>query len=122
MAIVFTRSLDAAKNFDATQAALTLCLYQDGTPPGWMPGAGDCFGDHQGFSERIEAGAAARPREEPAELRRYLAAREACASLPASTVVAGPGVEFASMRTCPALPRIREELLQKKLPNEMHSH
>lgn len=53
--------------------------------------------------------------------RRYHPAREACASLVPSAIVPGPGVEFASTRICPALPRMREELLQK-FPNERHSH
>ncbi len=69
MAVLFTTQHTAAQRFQTDQAALTLCLYEDGTPPQWLPGAGDCFGPHQSFNDLLQAeharpsGAAATPQE-----------------------------------------------------------
>ncbi len=118
MAIMFTRSLDAAKRFDPAQAAITLCLYEDGTPPVWLPGAGDCFSDHQSFSERLNQAVTERPKDEHPDLRHYFGARKACAGVTPPPTNTGPRTEIASAQFCGSLERTREKLLQK-FPNEL---
>lgn len=117
LALVFTRKPEAARRHDRTQAAATLCLYEDGTPPRWLPGAGDCFSGHENFSERLAIAASARPQDEPADLRHYLAARELCATDRFARVEAGRGLQMTSAFTCEGLPRRRQEL-RLKFPDE----
>lgn len=117
LAVMFTRDRDAIRRFDSSKALLTLCLYEDGAPLRWLPGAGDCFSGHQSFSERLSAAAAARPPEEPAELRQYLAARELCAKDRYATVPSGQGLQVTSAFICEGLRRDRERL-RLKFPDE----
>jgi hypothetical protein len=60
---------------DESRAAMTLCLYEDGSPPQWLDGAGDCFRRHITFTERLETAFAARRSSEPSEVLSYLVAR-----------------------------------------------
>jgi hypothetical protein len=43
IAVHFFASLPAAQIGNEYEAALTDCLYRDGTPAAWMEGGGDCF-------------------------------------------------------------------------------
>jgi hypothetical protein len=99
-AVHFYTSLEAAKKQDATRAVLTYCMYEDGTPPAWMGGAGDCFSQHENFSERMKRFMDAQDRQLPMEERLRLARAQACdgAKLPQR-----PWHENQSTRTC--LPR-----------------
>lgn len=117
MAVMFTRNREAARRLDRAQVEFTLCLYEDGAAPRWLQGAADCFSEHAGFSERLARAASARPRDEPAELRRYLAARELCAKEKFASVESGGGLQVTSALICDGMPRRREEMLQK-FPNE----
>jgi hypothetical protein len=117
LAVMFTRDRAAIRRVDSSQALLTLCLYEDGAPPRWLPGAGDCFSGHQSFSERLSAAAAARPPEEPAELRQYLAARELCAKDHFASVPSGQGLQVTSALICEGLRQDRERL-RLKFPDE----
>lgn len=117
LAVLFTRKAEAAQRYDREQAAVTLCLYEDDSPPHWLPGAGDCFSGHDSFSERLGKAARARPQDEPAELRRYFAARELCAKEKFASVAAGQGLQVTSAFVCEGLPREREQLLLK-FPDE----
>lgn len=117
MAVMFTRNREAAQRLDRAQVEFTLCLYEDGAAPQWLQGAGDCFSGHAGFSERLARAAAARPQDEPAELRHYLAARELCAREKFAAVESGRGLQLTSAFVCDGLPRRRGELLQK-FPDE----
>lgn len=117
LALVFTRKAEAAQRFDRTQAEVTLCLYEDGAPPHWLPGAGDCFSGHDSFSERLGKAASARPQDEPAELRRYFAARELCAKDKFASVPSGQGLQVTSAFVCEGLSRDREQL-RLKFPDE----
>lgn len=117
MAVLFTRNREAAQRMDRAQVEFTLCLYEDGTAPRWQQGVADCFSDHAGFSERLTLAAGKRPQEEPAELRRYLAARELCAKEKFASVPEGQGLQLTSAFVCEGLPRQRQELL-RKLPDE----
>jgi hypothetical protein len=116
VAILFTRNLDAARRFDTSQVTATLCLYEDGTPPLWLPGArsDDCFGRHVSFSEQFALAYAARPAGEPPDLRDYLARKSVCAGvapIPASGDTGG--VELSATRICTGLPKARETLRLK---------
>jgi hypothetical protein len=116
-ALLFTADREAIRRFDNRQARLTLCLYEDGTPPRWLQGVGDCFSDHQSFSERLTAAAAARPPEEAPELRRHFAARELCPKETFATVPEGQGFQVTSAFVCEALERDRVQLMSK-FPDE----
>lgn len=113
MAVMFTRNREAAQRLDRAQVEFTLCLYEDGAASYWLQGAADCFSDHAGFSERLARAANARPQDEPAELRRYLAGRELCAKEKFTTVASGQGLQLTSAFFCDGMPRRREELRQK---------
>jgi hypothetical protein len=118
LAVLFTEDREAIRRFDKRQARLTLCLYEDGAPPRWLPGAGDCFSDHQSFSERLSAAAAARPPEEAPELRRYFAALELCPGEKFATVPGGQGLQVTSAFVCEGLERERMQLMPK-FPDEV---
>ena len=113
MAVMFTRNREAARRLDRAQVEFTLCLYEDGAAPYWLQGAADCFSDHAGFSERLARAASARPQDEPAELRRYLAARELCATEKFVALESGTGLQVTSAFFCDGMPRLRQELRQK---------
>lgn len=117
LAVMFTGNREAIQRFNADQAVVTLCLYEDGAPPRWLPGAGDCFSGHQNFSERLSAAAGARPQDEPAELRRYFTAQALCATEKLASVPGGQGLQVTSAFVCEGLTRDREQLLVK-FPDE----
>lgn len=82
-AVYFLNSLQAARRQDTKQAALTYCMYEDGTPARWLPGAGDCFSQHESFSERLARlgrDAACRGLKLPPDPQRGLAATYFCNS------------------------------------------
>ncbi len=116
-AVMFTAHREAIQRFNAAKAVVTLCLYEDGAPLRWLPGAGDCFSAHQNFSERLSAAAAARPPDEPAELRHYFAAKALCATEKFATIPEGQGLQVTSAFTCEGLLRDRARLLLK-FPDE----
>jgi len=113
LAVLFTSSRETIQRFNADQAVFTLCLYEDGAPPQWLPGAGDCFSGHASFSERLTAAAAARAPDEAPELRRYFAARELCTTEKFASVPEGQGLQVTSAFVCEGLERDREQLLMK---------
>jgi hypothetical protein len=78
VAVLFIPSLEAARRFDDRAAALTYCMYQDGTPPAWLPGKGDCFGPHDSIAERSERFFEAQDRALPQEDRLRNARAQAC--------------------------------------------
>ncbi|MFY9316759.1 MAG: hypothetical protein WAO95_14535 [Burkholderiales bacterium] len=77
-AVYFFASLQAARLQDAKQAALTYCMYEDGTPARWQPGAGDCFSQHESFGERLARLLEAQDRQLPIQERQRLARAQAC--------------------------------------------
>ncbi len=85
LAVVFVRSLDAARNRNLTDVAATYCLYEDGTPPLWTPGPADCFSGHENFDERWRRLRAADPRPLPEEVSSHLALIQACAGVTPET-------------------------------------
>jgi hypothetical protein len=113
IAVMFTANREAIQRFNAAQALFTLCLYEDGAPPRWLPGAGDCFSGHQSFSERLSAAAGARSPDEAAELRLHLAAKALCATEEFASVPEGQGLQVTSAFTCEGLQRDRARLLLK---------
>lgn len=74
----------AALHFRGPQAASSsalLCLYENGTPPRWLPGQGDCLQGFTTFASRLSRHAATLPPDAPREVREHLAARAACAEI-----------------------------------------
>ena len=113
MALLFTRDAEAARRGGLDKVGATLCLYEDDTPPRWLPGTGDCFTGHENFSGQLARAAAARPAEEAAELRRHLAAVELCAPFRDRPVPEGQGLQVTRGLICTELARERERLRQK---------
>lgn len=103
VAVMFTQDLDAANQGDRARVGATLCLYEDGTEPQWHSGAGDCFGEHQSFSERLHRAMDARSADEPGEAGRRAAARELCSTVQPPAASPGMPLELASTRLCAAL-------------------
>lgn len=116
-AIMFSEDLNAAGRGDETRVAVTLCLYEDGTEPQWLEGAGDCFGRHVTFAERLHEAFEARAADEPSEVRSYLAGRDLCRNVAVPQMQPEQGVEIMSVRYCGGLARTREELL-RRYPDE----
>lgn len=116
-ALLFTRDAEAARRLDRAQAAATLCLYEDDTPPRWLPGAGDCFAGHENFSAQVARAVAARPAEEPDELRNHLAAAELCAPFRDRPVPDGQGLQITRGFICDGAARERERL-RRKFPDD----
>jgi hypothetical protein len=77
-AVHFFTSLQAARQQDTKQAALTYCMYEDGTAAHWQPGAGDCFSQHESFFERMARFFEAQDRKLPIQERQRLAREQAC--------------------------------------------
>lgn len=100
-AVHFFTSLQAAQVQDKKQAAMTYCMYEDGTPPEWQLGAGDCFSRHENFSERLERMHAAQDRSLPVDERQRLARAQACEGL---KLPADPQGDLAATRFCKARP------------------
>ena len=112
-AFLFTPSLDAARRFDPSKAATTLCLYEDGTPPRWLAGqkSNECFESHVTFSERFSQAYAARPAGEPPDLKHYMARKGVCVGVkPIPPSGETGGLELSSMRICSRLEEAREKL------------
>lgn len=115
-ALLFTDSLEAARRMETARAVRTLCLYEDGTQPLWLPGGQPegCFERHLSFQERLVAAHAARPAGEPPALASYLARKAACEAVP--TPVGNPGgvgQEVSALRLCAALPELKAEVLRQ---------
>lgn len=101
VAVYFYASLQAAQIQDRRQAAMTYCMYEDGTPPEWQPGSGDCFARHENFSERLERFHAAQDRALPPDERLRLARAQACEGL---KLPPDPQGDLAATRFCKARP------------------
>ena len=79
LAVYFTNSLHTAREYDPDgQPLATLCLYEDGTPPGWHDGRGDCFSTHENFHERIDRLFDELPAELPRDVRNYRVSLTVC--------------------------------------------
>lgn len=105
VAVMFTNRQEVADQFLTAQAQLTLCLYEDGTPPLWLEGSGDCFGPHESFGDRVQAAMAQRPHHEPPKLRHRHALVEVCSTLPPVSarpppVDGSPDVALTRTRMC----------------------
>jgi hypothetical protein len=100
-AVHFLTSLQAARLQDLKQAALTYCMYEDGTPAQWQSGAGDCFSRHENFSERLARSYEAQDRQLPVQERERLARREACGG---RTLPPDPMRELAATYFCKSAP------------------
>ncbi len=81
MALLFSQSRDAVKRFDMAHAQMTLCLFDDDTPPRWLPGAQAqaCFDGHQNFNEEVDMAITRQAADLPIDTRRTNAQRQVCA-------------------------------------------
>lgn len=82
VALHFTGQADTALIGHRPAVYVTLCLYEDGTAPRWLEGAGDCFRDHLNFDERARRAARRLPDTVPADEARERGLRQACAEAP----------------------------------------
>lgn len=82
MALHFTSKAAVAVTGHTPGVFATLCLYEDGTPPRWMPEHGDCFREHLNFDERARRAARRLPDTVPPEEARARGLRQACAEAP----------------------------------------
>jgi len=91
-AVLFSRSRDAAQRFQTAHAQQTLCLFDDETPPRWLPGAQAqaCFDGHQNFSEAMDAAMAKLPTGLEAPMRQVQARLQVCAERAKRAPVALP--------------------------------
>ena len=96
-------------------AAAVLCLYEDGTPPRWLTGQGDCLQGHTTFASRLARHAATLPPEAPREVREHLAARAACAEIGWKSAHAISPMTYSADEACMDLQR-RGEFLAKLHP------
>lgn len=93
MVFLFTTRRDAAQRFEPEHTQKTLCLFDDETPPRWLPGgqAQTCFDGHLNFSEAVDAVTAALPAHLEAAEKHALARQHVCAERHQSAASA-PGV------------------------------
>jgi len=101
-AVYFTNSLEAAELRRTDEVFATYCMYEDGTPPVWIDGLGDCFGRHDSFDDLRRAAhdrllAASVPGEEAAESARAEACARAGRPPPRERYM-----EVAALRYCPS--------------------
>lgn len=78
LAVYFTDSLQTAKTGAGGRTIATLCLYEDGTPDQWHEADGDCFSDHESFTERFEARASQLFEVLPTDVSIYVMYNEFC--------------------------------------------
>ncbi len=79
LAVYFTDSLHVAREFNTdSQPLAVLCLYEDGTATQWHSGPGECFSDHENFSERLDRMYDLLPEETPPNVQTYLVALNVC--------------------------------------------
>ncbi|MES1265968.1 MAG: hypothetical protein ABUU24_10015, partial [Variovorax sp.] len=77
IAVHFFASLPAAQAGNENEAALTYCMYQDGTPSRWSAGKGDCF-EHETVTERAQKLYELQDKSLPPDERSRLARAKAC--------------------------------------------
>lgn len=90
-----------------------LCLYEDGNPPRWLPGDGDCLAGFTAFATRLARHLAALPADTPPAVRDYLAGRAACTEIGFKPPPAGAPYSLASVDVCERLPALRAHLAPK---------
>ena len=117
VAIYFYDSADAAHSQRPETVRATLCLYEDGKPPAWHAGAGDCFKGHDTFSERLYAAYYGVPPGTPSQARHYLAGVRACEGHRPIALPEERKDENLSSRTCSGLAKLREEVLAQNPGN-----
>jgi hypothetical protein len=100
---------------DDAAATAVLCLYEDGRPPRWLTGQGDCLQGYTTFASRLARHAAAVPPDAPREVREFLAARAACAEIGWKSAHAISPMSYSADEACMDLPR-RGEFLAKLHP------
>lgn len=78
----FTAKSASALVGDTGGVFVTLCLYEDGTSPRWLPPVGNCSADHLSFDERARRAARRLPDTVPPDEARERGLRQACAEAP----------------------------------------
>lgn len=80
--VLFTVQAAAAQAGHEGGVFVTLCLYEDGTPPRWLDGVGLCSRDHLSFDERVRRAARRLPDTVPRDEAMARGLRQACAEAP----------------------------------------
>lgn len=78
VAVYFTDSLRAARRPEEDRVLATLCLFEDGSADTWHDGKGDCFTEHESFTEAYGARANELSDSVPADVAAYLMFNEFC--------------------------------------------
>ena len=94
-------------------SAAVLCLYEDGTPPRWLPDRGDCLQGFTTFASRLARHAATLPPDTPREVREILAARAACAEIGWKSAHPNSPMTSSADEACMDLQRRSEFLAQR---------
>lgn len=110
VAVLYFTSLGAARQARSAEAKATYCMYEDGTPPRWLPGAGDCFSGHESFHERLTRARAAVGAGVHPDVAGYLARVEACRGLAPIRMPPGMHDGNTATRACAGLDQLREAL------------
>lgn len=82
VSLFFTARAAAAVTGHEGDVFVTLCLYEDGTPPRWLDGVGLCSRDHLSFDERVRRAARRLPDTVPRDEAMARGLRQACAEAP----------------------------------------
>jgi len=99
-----------------TGAAAMLCLYEDGTPPRWLPDHGDCLQGITTVASRLAMHAATLPPDLPREVREHLAAQAVCAEIGWKSAHPISPMSYSADEACMDLPR-RQEFLAQRYPS-----
>ncbi|NNC77295.1 MAG: hypothetical protein HKN77_04980, partial [Woeseiaceae bacterium] len=78
LAVFFSDSLDTVKNNPDGDVFRTLCLYDDGTPDEWHEGKGDCFSNHDSFTDRFRRRTNTLFEKVPTDVAMYVIFTEFC--------------------------------------------
>lgn len=82
VSVFFTARSASAQTGHEGGVFVTLCLYEDGTPPRWLDGVGICSRDHLSFDERVRRAARGLPDSVPRDEALARGLRQACAEAP----------------------------------------
>lgn len=110
-AVLFFDDHEAARQLRSDRVRMTWCRYEDGTPARWIEGAGDCFGGHLNFSERL---AGAHDRVDPRlslPVRLLLARQLLCRTAVGAAECTSVDSERAALLARPDLTELEREAL-----------
>jgi len=113
VAVLFFTSLDAARSSRSAEARATYCMYEDGTPPRFIPGAGDCFSNHESFYEKLMRARAALDLKLHHDVVDFLVIVEACRGRKPIQMPPGRHDDNTSTQFCGGIEKRRAALQQR---------